>query len=165
MCRVLGVSRSGYYHWLPTRFQEPAGRAAQDELRLPAQIEQIHREFRYYGSPRSIAPRPPPRGRHRVARLMRTQRHPCLPGQDRGPTPFRATSRRPEVVDVVHRYFHADAPDLLWFTDITQIRTDQGWLYAAVILDAFNRQVDQLGHRRPRHAHSTVHTRASPKHS
>ena len=42
---------------------------------------------------------------------------------------------------MVRRDFHADVPDALWFTDITQIRTGQGWLYAAVILDAFNREV------------------------
>ena len=49
--------------------------------------------------------------------------------------------RRPDVVDQVRRDFHADVADALWFTDITQIRTGQGWLYAAVILDAFNREV------------------------
>jgi putative transposase len=49
--------------------------------------------------------------------------------------------RRPEIVDLVDRDFHADVTDALWFTDITQIRTGQGWVYAAVILDAFNREV------------------------
>jgi putative transposase len=50
-------------------------------------------------------------------------------------------ARRPEITDKVSRDFHADVPDALWFTDITQIRTAEGWLYAAVILDAFNREV------------------------
>lgn len=50
-------------------------------------------------------------------------------------------ARRPDLVDLVKRDFHADAPDAVWFTDITQIRTGQGWLYAAVVLDAFNREV------------------------
>ena len=49
--------------------------------------------------------------------------------------------RRPEVADLVERDFHADTPDALWFTDLTMIRTGQGWLYAAVVVDAFNREV------------------------
>jgi putative transposase len=49
--------------------------------------------------------------------------------------------RRPEIVDLVARNFHADVPNALWFTDITQIRTGEGWLFAAVILEAFNREV------------------------
>jgi transposase InsO family protein len=55
--------------------------------------------------------------------------------------PAAPPSRRPEILDLVHRDFHADVPNAMWFTDITQIRTGQGWLYAAVILDAFNREV------------------------
>ena len=49
--------------------------------------------------------------------------------------------RRPEIGDLVRRAFHAEAPNVLWFTDTTQIATGQGWLYAAAVLDAFNREV------------------------
>ena len=49
--------------------------------------------------------------------------------------------RRPEVVDLVQRDFSSNVPNALWFTDVTQIRTGEGWLYTAVILDAFNREV------------------------
>ncbi len=50
-------------------------------------------------------------------------------------------SRRPEIIDRVCRDFSAEAPNRLWFTDITMIRTGEGFLWAAVILDAFNREV------------------------
>ena len=50
-------------------------------------------------------------------------------------------ARRPDLVDLVRRDFHADVPNTVWFTDITQVRTGEGWLFAAVILDAFNREV------------------------
>ena len=72
LCRVLGVSRSGYYAW-KARQAQPRGRAAQD-LELVAEINRIHAEFRYYGSPRvhrEMLARRQQVGRHRVARLMR----------------------------------------------------------------------------------------------
>lgn len=143
MCQVLGVSRSGYYDWCRRRDQQPSARAAQDELLL-AEIRQINLRFRYYGYPRihrELLDRGHHVGRHRVARLMRSNGIRAC----RGRVLLRARSvppaRRPEVVDLVRRDFTAPLPDRLWFTDITQIRTGQGWLYAAVILDAFNRQV------------------------
>ena len=68
-------------------------------------------------------------------------RHPGTSRQDQVPTRSAPPARRPEIVDLVQRDFHADVPNTLWFTDITQIRTGQGWLYAAVIFDAFNREV------------------------
>ena len=52
------------------------------------------------------------------------------------------------MIDLVQRRLHAASPDRLWFTDLTMIRTNQGWLYAAVVLDAFNRRGHQLRHRR-----------------
>ena len=142
MCQVLGVSRSGYYDWLNRVDAEPAGRAAED-LRLLEEIRRVHEEFGYYGAPRihrHLVRSGHHVGRHRVARLMRTHGIRSCRGK-----PRRARSvpprRRPEVSDLVGRDFHADTPDAVWFTDITQVRTGEGWLYAAVILDAFNREV------------------------
>jgi len=143
MCQVLGVSRSGYYDWCRRQDQEPCGRAAQDELLL-AEIRQINLRFRYYGYPRiheELLDRGHHVGRHRVARLMRSHGIRACRGRVRLRARSAPPARRPQVIDVVRRDFHADMPNRLWFTDITQIRTDQGWLYAAVILDAFNRQV------------------------
>lgn len=143
MCRVLGVSRSGYYDWLDRVQAPPAGRAAAD-TELLAEIEAIHARFGYYGSPRvhqELLARDHHVGRHRVARLMRLHGIKACRGKIKSRPRAAPPSRRPEITDRVHRDFHADVADTLWFTDITQIRTGEGWLYAAVILDAFNREV------------------------
>lgn len=170
MCRVLGVSRSGYYDWLH-RSQAPLhGRAAQDQVLL-AEIRQIHLAFGYYGAPRihrELLSRAHHVGRHRVARLMRLHGIRACRGKIKARPRSAPPVRRPDIGDHVQRDFHADVADALWFTDLTQIRTGQGWLHAAVILDAFNREViswatadletpatvlrafrDALRHRRP----------------
>jgi putative transposase len=142
LCRVLGVSRSGYYAWV-RRLNQPSARAGEDQ-RLLEEIRAIHARFTYYGSPRihrELVARQHHVGRHRVARLMRlhgiTAARCKIKSRPRAAPP----SRRPEVVDLVRRRFAADAPNTLWFTDVTQIRTGEGWLWAAVVLDAFNREV------------------------
>lgn len=159
MCRVLGVSRSGYYGWLSRQQSPPAGRAAADQ-ELLAQICQVHQRYRYYGSPRVHqhllieagqayqtrggawgAGCRPRLGRRRVARLMRLNGIRACRGKIKSRPRAAPPARRPEIGDKVRRDFHAEVPNELWFTDITQIRTGQGWLYAAVILDAFNREV------------------------
>jgi putative transposase len=142
MCRVLGVSRSGYYAWR-ARLAGPPGRRVTDDLAVLDQIRQVHARFACYGSPRvhrELRSRQVRVGRHRVARLMR--QHAIVARWGRAK---RARSvppqRRPEITDRVRRHFSASAPDRLWCTDITMIRTQQGWLRAAVILDAFSRKV------------------------
>jgi putative transposase len=143
MCRVLGVSRSGYYGWLKRVEDGPTGRAAADVV-LVAEIEAIHAKFRYYGSPRihhELLARNHHVGRHRVARLMRINGLRARRGKRKSRPRSAPPARRPEITDKVQRAFQATVPDALWFTDITQIRTGEGWLYAAVILDAFNREV------------------------
>jgi putative transposase len=142
MCRVLGVSRSGYYAWR-ARLAGPPSRRAADDLAVLDQIRQIHARFACYGSPRihrELQARQVRVGRHRVARLMR--QHAIVARWGRAK---RARSvppqRRPEIGDRVRRQFRTLAPDRLWCTDITMIRTQQGWLWAAVILDAFSRKI------------------------
>lgn len=142
MCRVLGVSRSGYYDWLD-RLVQPGGRAVENAA-LAKEISNIHREFRYYGSPRihrELLARDHHVGRHRVARLMRDNGIRAARCKIKSRPRSAPPSRRPEVGDLVRRDFHAPALNLLWFIDVTQIRTGQGWLWTAVILDCFNREV------------------------
>jgi putative transposase len=156
-CRVLGVSRSGYYGWLARTTSPPAGRAAGD-LRLLAEIRQVHARFGYYGSPRihhELRARDHDVGRRRVARLMRLHGIRACRGKIKSRPRAAPPARRPEIIDLVQRDFGADVPDAVWFTDVTQIRTTQGWLYAAVILDAFNREVISwatAGHETPKTA-------------
>ena len=143
MCEVLGVGRSGYYDWLRRVGHAPHGRAAQNQALL-AEIRQIHLACGYYGAPRihqELLTRAHHVGRHRVARLMRAHGIHARRGKIKARPRSAPPARRPDIGDYVRRDFHADTANALWFTDLTQIRTGQGWLYAAVILDAFNREV------------------------
>jgi putative transposase len=119
------------------------GRIAHD-IQLLREIEKIHAKFGYYGSPRvhqQLLQQAQQVGRRRVARLMRINGIRARRGKIKSKPRSAPPSRRPEIVDQLKRDFRADVPNTRWFTDITQVRTGEGWLYAAVILDAHNREV------------------------
>ncbi|OBI43972.1 hypothetical protein A5708_17680 [Mycobacterium colombiense] len=143
MCRVLGVSRSGYYGWVKRVSSPPMGRAAEDAALLD-KIKALHAEFSYYGAPRihqALRRQDLIVGRHRVARIMRCNGIRAFRGRveiRRRSVPFH---RRVDLVDHVQRNFAAEQPDRLWFTDTTLIKTTDGWLYVAAILDAYNREI------------------------
>ena len=140
MCRVLGVSPSGYYAWR----ERPLSTRARVDVKLSAEIQAIHRESRgTYGVPRihaELADRGIHIGRKRVARLMRGA---GLQGVSRRKA-FRTTVRdetaRP-APDLVERQFTAAGPDQLWVADITYVPTWAGFLYLAVVVDAWSRRV------------------------
>jgi transposase InsO family protein len=140
LCRVLKVSRSGFY---ASRQRALSARWRQDEI-LTKQIQQLHRYNRgIYGSPRiyqALKAAGIAAGKHRVARLMRLEGLRANAAQR-----FRriSTPRRdfPAAPNLVQRNFVASAPNQLWVADITQIRTRQGWLFLAVIVDVFSRRV------------------------
>ena len=141
-CRVLGVSTSGYYDWRKRVRQPPRGRNAEN-VALVAEIEAVHGEFSCYGSPRvhqELRARNRRVSRHRVARLMRAHGIRARRGRVKSRPRAAPPARRPEISDLVRR-FHAAAPNQLWCTDATQIRTTEGWLYAVVVLDAYSRRV------------------------
>jgi putative transposase len=140
LCRVLEVSRSGFYAW---EDRDPSKRSMDDE-KLCVEIVAIHKASRgTYGSPRvhaelqalGIAV-----SRKRVARLMRT-----LGLESPRKKRFKATTDSkhdmPVADNVLDRQFEVEAPDLAWVTDITYVWTDEGWLYLAAILDLFSRRV------------------------
>ena len=141
LCRVLHVSRSGFYAWLD---RGPSARVRADGV-LTEQIRRIHHESRgTYGVPRVHAELADAHsihcGRKRVARLMRAA---GLAGVCRRRT-VRTTQRDATAGvsdDLVKRVFTASAPDRLWVADITYLPTWQGFLYLAVVLDAFSRRV------------------------
>lgn len=141
MCRVLGVSESGYYAWLQ---RGPSRRARRDAELLVAVRASHARSDATYGAPRvheDLAEAGHRVGRKRVARLMRAD---GLAGVSRRKGPPRSTPTRPEAPpapDLVRREFSADAPDRLWVADITYVPTHAGFLYLAVVLDAFSRRV------------------------
>jgi len=140
LCRVLGVSRSGYYDWAA---RGPSRHALEDAAALE-RIEAIHAEFPYYGAPRvhrELLNQGVRLGRHRVARLLRENGLHARRGRVGVKKRSVPPARRTDIIDAVQRQFAAASPDRLWFTDLTMIRTGEGWLHAAVVLDAFNREV------------------------
>lgn len=132
MCEVLGVSPSGYYAW---RRRGQSARAEADEALL-TRIRAIHARSRgTYGSPRVHAELHAQGvccSRKRVARLMRAD----------GLSGVRQP-RRDRVVAPNHlnRDFTAQAPNRVWLSDFSYIRTWEGWLFLAVVLDLFSRKV------------------------
>lgn len=140
LCRVLGVSTSGYYAW---RSREPSAHAQEDVV-LTARTARIHQESRLtYGAPRiqaELAAGGVRCGRKRIARLMRAA---GLVGCHRRRTP-RTTQRESTAVpapDHVERQFTASAPNQLWTADITYVPTWSGFLYLSVVLDVYSRRI------------------------
>ena len=140
MCRVLGVSTSGYYAW---RSRERSSRARRDEV-LTDKIVRSHHESRgTYGAPRihvDLQEQGERVGRKRVARLMRKIQ---LAGVSRRRW-FHTTRRDPKArpaPDLVDRNFVASGPNQLWVADMTYIPTIVGFLYLAVVLDVWSRRI------------------------
>ena len=139
LCRVLQVAPSGYYAW---QHRSPSARAQANAV-LTEQIRAVHDRSRCtYGAPRihaELRAGGQQVSRKRVARLMRAAR---LVG--RSPRRFHRTTvadSQAQAKDLVQRQFSATAPDQLWFGDITYVRTWEGWLYLAILLDAYSRKV------------------------
>jgi putative transposase len=139
LCRMLEVSRSGYYAW---RSSSPSKRSREDAT-LTAKIHEIHRRSRQtYGSPRvhaelrALGTRC---GRKRVERLMRQAGlRGCMRSRRKGTT---RRSKRAPVEDLVKRNFAAPEVDRVWVADITYVATQEGFLYLAFILDAHSRRI------------------------
>jgi putative transposase len=141
MCRMLEVSRSGYYVWR----KRPMGRRRGENLRLVTEIRAVHRISKEtYGSPRihaQLRDQGISCGKHRVARLMRI--HGIKPRYRRKfrPTTTDSAHSLPVAPNLLDRHFEAVAPNRVWVADITYIPTREGWMYLAVLLDLFSRAV------------------------
>jgi putative transposase len=141
MCRLLKISRSGFYAWL----DRPMCERQRVDLTLTGKIAAIHRRSRgAYGSPNIHAELADDHGirvgRKRVARLMRTA---GLKGASlrRYVVTTQADSQAEKAIDLVQRRFYATAPDRLWVADITYIPTWNGFLYLAMVLDVYSRKI------------------------
>lgn len=139
MCRVLKVSRSGFYAWL----HKPLSERAIEDLRL---LELIRASYvasgGVYGSPRvflDLRKAGERCGIHRVARIMRENKIKALLGYK---TPKHIIGR-PSIIAPNHlqREFFVEQPNQVWVTDITYLRTWQGWLYLAVAMDLYARRI------------------------
>ena len=141
LCRLLKISRSGFYAWLS---RPPSARAVADGV-LTEQIRTAFKDNRkVYGAPRihaELADAGIRVGRKRVARLMRQAQ---IVGCHRRKRSFSITRQNPKAevaADLVDRKFAATAPNQLWVADVTYVPTVQGWLYLAAVTDVFSRMV------------------------
>jgi len=140
MCRLLGVSRSGFHAW---EGRSPSDRARADAW-LVERIRAIHRASRgTYGARRihaTLRQQGVHVGRKRVERLMRVQRLTGAVPRKRARTTIRVPGVR-AAADLVGRDFVPSAPNELWVADIKYIPTAAGWLYLAAVVDCFSRRV------------------------
>ena len=143
MCEVLGLSPGGYHQHF-TRQVQCGERSRLSDDALLVHIKAIHAESKgSYGWPRvwkELLARGIRVGKDRVRRLM--QQHGI---KARGKRRFKATTNSshhlPVAPNLLERRFNVAAPDQVWAGDITYIATDEGWLYLAVVIDLFSRQV------------------------
>ena len=139
MCRLLGVSPSGYYAWT----ERQPSRRAQTDAALVAEIRAAHAASRgTYGAPRihaDLTAKGIRVGRKRIARLMSATGIAGVSRRKFVTTTIKGGGR--QAPDLVDRNFMADRPNLLWVADITYIPTWSGFLYLAIVLDACSRRI------------------------
>jgi putative transposase len=140
MCKVLGVSRSGYYEWLK---REPSKRELENRS-LMEQIRNIHKKSkRTYGSPRitrELKEKSIYVSRPRIARLMR-QANIRGVAKKRFVATTNSKHNYPVAANLLNREFTTSHQGKVWVSDITYIRTGEGWLYLTVIIDLWDRKV------------------------
>lgn len=140
MCRMLAVSRSGYYEWL----DRPESLRSQEDKRQGEMVREIHGDSREtYGARRirqAMKQQNEPISRVRTRRLMQQQNV-----SSKVKKKFKATTHSrhnlPVADNVLDRQFSVDQPNKVYVGDITYIATDEGWLYLAVLIDLFSRAV------------------------
>jgi len=140
MCKVLKVSRSGYYEWQ----DRPKSARATANRKLLEKIKAVHKESRQtYGVERihgQLIADGEICGRNRVARLMR-----CVGIQSKRRKKYKATTdskhNHPVVENLLDRNFVVERPDQVWLSDITYVSTEEGWLYLAAVKDLFQKKI------------------------
>lgn len=143
MCRVLGVSDSGYYGWLQRTPSERVQRTQkiQDEVR-----DVFEQSGGVYGSRKivqALAQRDPLESacRNTVVKSMKQLGLRSRVAKAFKPTTTQTDPSKTPAVNVLNQDFQADGPDQKWVTDITYLPTDAGWVYLAVVLDLFSRKI------------------------
>lgn len=141
MARVLGVSKAGFYAWR----DRPPSAHAQADAALLARVRTVHATSRQtYGAPRvhaDLRQRGEQHGRKRIARLMRGAGLLGASHRHGGPTTTRRDHDARPAPDLVDRNFTASGPNQLWVADITYVPTAAGFLYLAIVLDAWSRKI------------------------
>lgn len=141
MCRVFKVSRSGYYHWLN---RKPSQREVENS-ELKTNIVEVHRLSRFrLGSPK-IQKELEDRGfyisRPRVARLMKQLEIRSIIHRKFKVVTTDSNHGYTLSPNLLNRDFTASSPGQKWVSDITYVKTNQGWLYLTIVLDLFDRKI------------------------
>jgi putative transposase len=140
LCQMMAVSTSGYYAWLK---RLPSRRVIEDTLLL-AEIRRIHagsqQSYGYRRILRVLIALHHKVGRDRVARLMR-QNGIAANRKRRRKSTTHVTRVLPEVPNLLNRNFVAKRPNAIWVSDISYVRTGEGWLYLAVVIDLYARRI------------------------
>lgn len=155
MCKVLGVSRSGYYLWIK---RKPSKRAVENQ-KLMEQIREIHKKSKgTYGSPRiteELKINYVHVSRPRVARIMKKANIRSITKKR-----FVATTDSkhsfPVAPNLLNREFKVDSQGKVWVSDITYIRTLEGWLYLTIIMDLADRKIIGWALSSSMHASTTI---------
>jgi len=141
LCRVLGVSRSGFY----ASGRRPEGVRSRERKQLLGVIRRIHDDVdQVYGAPRMLRELRADGhrcGRHRVARIMRAAGLRARLRPRRRPRTTDSRHALPVAPNVLAQAFRSESPDRVWVGDITYVPTGEGWLYLAVLLDLCSRRV------------------------
>lgn len=141
MCRVLGVSASGFYAW---RERPPSVRSIANAV-MTERIRQIHQDsYQSYGMPRvraELLEQGVCISRQRVARLMRNAGIRGISKRRGYTVTTRRDRRQAAASDLVNRHFRANKPNQLWVADMTYVPTWAGFLYLAVVIDVWSRRV------------------------
>ena len=141
MARVLGVSKAGYYAWV----RRPSSAHAVADEALLKRVRTVHASSRQtYGAPRvhaDLQAQGERHGRKRIARLMRLAGLVGASHRHGGPTTTRRDKDTRPAPDLVDRDFSASEPYQLWVADITYVPTLAGFLYLAIVLDAWSRKI------------------------
>lgn len=141
LCRVLGVSVSGFYAW---RERAPSQRSIANTV-MTERIRQIHQDsYESYGMPRvraELIEQGVCISRQRVARLMREAGIHGISKRRGFTVTTQRDKRQAPASDLVNRRFHATGPNQLWVADMTYVPTWMGFLYLAVVIDVWSRRV------------------------
>jgi putative transposase len=140
MCKVFKVTKSSYYRWLS---EGPSDRWKENETLLIAIMDIFEESKDSYGSirmTRELKARGRVVGKNRVANMMR-----AASLRARKPKKFKVTTdsnhNYPVAPNILNREFHASNPGEVWVSDLTYVRTKNGWLYLTVIIDLYDRKV------------------------
>ena len=142
MCAALKVTRQGYYAW---KRRPPSAHAMRDE-ELAELISQVRSEVRgIYGAPKAFFALRRMGVRTSMKRVARIMRERGWRGVTRAcakrPSGEKRAAKRESAEDLVKRKFSADGPNMAWFADITYVKTRQGWLYLALVMDIWSRRI------------------------